>query len=386
MFLIHAAAADNQGKRDEVMSTPANKKRRVITLQTKKAIIEASGNKNSVQLSKEFDLAPSTIRTILAGKASILGAINEGNSTKRVRMKRAKNVDLEEGVMRWVKTVRSQNISLTGPLLKEKAKELAKELAKPLRKTLRTEQRPLDANKAELEKKADKLDRFRASDGWLDKFKQRHSIVFRSNQVEKGASDIDLGALNDGHWQQGVLQAAIAQFSPNEMLTNTKSHLQRSWEAVTPETLDNCFLNGGFLINEQVVKQELEDGVEDEETTPWAYLQTDNEMEGDLEDYLAGDEGRALTLAEIAEGCLTTEVENANEESETGVLEMDEKPELSAVTTTPREAKEALRIVRRYLETNIADNSVLRMCDKLNDVLAEECFKKTNLNYFTPNQ
>jgi hypothetical protein len=69
-------------------------------------------------------------------------------------------------------------------LFQEKAQELAKELAKPLRKALEDKPRPFGELDAKLEKKAGELEEFKASDGWMEKFKQRHSIVFKGNQGE----------------------------------------------------------------------------------------------------------------------------------------------------------------------------------------------------------
>lgn len=82
-------------------------------------------------------------------------------------------------------------------MFQEKAQELAKELAKPLRKALEDKPRPLCESDAKLGKKADELEEFKASDGWMDRFKQRHSIVFKGNQGE--AAEIDIRALGD--WQ-----------------------------------------------------------------------------------------------------------------------------------------------------------------------------------------
>uniref|UniRef100_A0A915EB41 HTH CENPB-type domain-containing protein n=1 Tax=Ditylenchus dipsaci TaxID=166011 RepID=A0A915EB41_9BILA len=59
------------------------------------------------------------------------------------------------------------------------------------------EERPLAELDAILEKKAVEFEIFKASDGWLRKFKHRHSISFQENQAE--AADIDLEKLRN--WQ-----------------------------------------------------------------------------------------------------------------------------------------------------------------------------------------
>uniref|UniRef100_A0A915DQY6 HTH psq-type domain-containing protein n=1 Tax=Ditylenchus dipsaci TaxID=166011 RepID=A0A915DQY6_9BILA len=90
------------------MATPS-KKRRVISLELKKQIIDASVGKKSDELSKQFSLPASSIRNILSERKTILEAIDEGNKAKRVHLKTPKHNDLEEAVLRWFKAVRSTN-------------------------------------------------------------------------------------------------------------------------------------------------------------------------------------------------------------------------------------------------------------------------------------
>jgi hypothetical protein len=89
-------------------------------LETKRQIINASVGKSSSELSKQFSLPPTTIRTILGKKDSINNAIGEGKDSKRAHLKPAINANLDNAVLLWMKTVRSQNVPLSGPLLKVK--------------------------------------------------------------------------------------------------------------------------------------------------------------------------------------------------------------------------------------------------------------------------
>ncbi|KAL7071747.1 hypothetical protein ACQ4LE_009375 [Meloidogyne hapla] len=99
------------------MSSP-NRKRSKITLETKKKIIDVSANQNSTELGKQFELPPSTIRRILQNKRSILNALEQGNEAKRIVLRPVKHVNIDEAVLLWVKTLRTNGISLNGPLLK----------------------------------------------------------------------------------------------------------------------------------------------------------------------------------------------------------------------------------------------------------------------------
>lgn len=108
------------------MDTPKSRKRRTILIATKKAIIDASeSGKSNADLSKQFrdekgDLPLDTIKTILKPKSkqAILSAVDDGIEAKRARTTTARNSDLEEALLSWLKIVRSQNIPVTGPLLK----------------------------------------------------------------------------------------------------------------------------------------------------------------------------------------------------------------------------------------------------------------------------
>ncbi|XP_034944919.1 tigger transposable element-derived protein 4-like [Chelonus insularis] len=60
--------------------------------------------------------------------------------------------DVEECLLTWFKQCRDKNISVSGPLLREKAEEFSKSLGHSS---------------------------FHASNGWLVNFKKRHELVFR---------------------------------------------------------------------------------------------------------------------------------------------------------------------------------------------------------------
>ena len=94
-------------------------KRTAVTLNTKKEIIEAAENSsNKTELANQFGIKRPTLQNILKNKEGILAAIDDGNSAKRKRVTKGKHEDVEKSLVRWVKTVRSQNIPVTGELLK----------------------------------------------------------------------------------------------------------------------------------------------------------------------------------------------------------------------------------------------------------------------------
>lgn len=101
------------------MSTPAPKrKRQQISVEVKKQIIDASATKSYGQLATDFKLPKSTISTIVKDKEKTLAAIDGGFDAKRKRLTTGRNEDLEASVLTWFQQVRSQNVAISGPLLK----------------------------------------------------------------------------------------------------------------------------------------------------------------------------------------------------------------------------------------------------------------------------
>lgn len=101
------------------MTTTPKRKRQQISIETKKQIIDASSAKKTYgQLATDFKLPKSTISTIVKDKDRILAAIDEGTGAKRKRLMTGKHVNLEAAVLTWFQQVRSQNVAISGPLLK----------------------------------------------------------------------------------------------------------------------------------------------------------------------------------------------------------------------------------------------------------------------------
>uniref|UniRef100_A0A915EDR3 HTH psq-type domain-containing protein n=1 Tax=Ditylenchus dipsaci TaxID=166011 RepID=A0A915EDR3_9BILA len=72
-------------------STPTNK--RVISFNTKLAIIEAATCINKSQLARQFNLPKSTVKGILSNKDAILKAICQGKDSRKSRLKPANILD-----------------------------------------------------------------------------------------------------------------------------------------------------------------------------------------------------------------------------------------------------------------------------------------------------
>ena len=116
--------------------------------------------KTKIQIAEDFGIPASTLSTILAKKDEIRKRFEDGDSRKRKRD--ADFPDVDEAVLRFFKQARAENVSIPGPVLQGKAEFYAKQMGHS---------------------------NFRASNGWLEKFKSRHEIAFKkvcgeSNAVE----------------------------------------------------------------------------------------------------------------------------------------------------------------------------------------------------------
>ncbi|CAG9563419.1 unnamed protein product [Danaus chrysippus] len=129
------------------------RKLKTLTLREKFNVINAvkSGTKKK-DVAAHYGLPASTLSTIIKNEAEILQRYESSSNLSCKRRRLAEFPDLEECLLTWFKQCRDKNISVSGPILREKAEEFSKSLGHSS---------------------------FRASNGWLVNFKKRHELVFR---------------------------------------------------------------------------------------------------------------------------------------------------------------------------------------------------------------
>jgi len=102
----------------------AVRKRKSFTLEKKIEIINSSEDaKNKSDLAGLFDLNRETVRDILRNKESIMKAAEEGMNLQRAKLRKAANGEIKEAVLNWAKRMRSQNLPITGDLMKVSSKK-----------------------------------------------------------------------------------------------------------------------------------------------------------------------------------------------------------------------------------------------------------------------
>lgn len=152
-------------------------KRKSLCIDEKVLLIRAieTGEKIS-DVGKRFGFSRSTVSTIWKNKEKILHAEGEGKSSKK--LKKPIYEDLDQAVLSWFHRQRQNNMPISGPLVKAKAENFAEELG---------------------------LTSFKASEGWLGKFKQRHHINY--GKISGEARSVDTNVTHD--WTPPSIKEAL---------------------------------------------------------------------------------------------------------------------------------------------------------------------------------
>ena len=97
------------------------------------------------EASEKFGVPKNTISTWMKNKNKLFEGLKQSSSDAK-KMRGCDYEQVDKAVFKWFSLQRSQNVPIDGPILKEKALQFAKSFNFPT---------------------------FKASDGWLDKWKKR---------------------------------------------------------------------------------------------------------------------------------------------------------------------------------------------------------------------
>ncbi|XP_064462137.1 tigger transposable element-derived protein 6-like [Ornithodoros turicata] len=171
------------------------RKRKIITLEDKAKILEAVGNEEKKKdVAERYGIPQSSLSTILKAKDSILDGLKKGTSSQCKRLKGAMYDDVDKAVYSWFMETRAQNVPITGAVLQQKAKDFACLLEN---------------------------DAFRASSGWLHRFKVRHAIVGKVVSGESASADVPEAAV----WLEEVLPRILTRYQPRDVYNADESAL-----------------------------------------------------------------------------------------------------------------------------------------------------------------
>ncbi|KAH9362068.1 hypothetical protein HPB48_002046 [Haemaphysalis longicornis] len=147
------------------MAAPQTKKRKFLSLEQKAQIIAeaATGRKNG-SIGEEYGISPSSLSTILKSEASISKALASGMSAQRKKTTQPAHEDFDKVVYYLVlRDKGAKKIPISGTMIQQKALNYACLLGVG--------------------------DDFKASTGWLNRFKERHDIVGEVLSGESASAD-----------------------------------------------------------------------------------------------------------------------------------------------------------------------------------------------------
>ncbi|XP_028968478.1 tigger transposable element-derived protein 6 [Galendromus occidentalis] len=172
---------------DATVSMDTQKRRKQFCLEEKLSILEeVNSGKKKVDVAKKYGISKSTLSTILKDSKKLEEqAKTAGFDPKRRRMRTAQYDDIDKATLMWLQDVRSKNIPVTGPLLRERALHYAGELGH---------------------------DDFRASEGWLARFRNRYGVRTRA------PSDEVAPVSKAQEWTEATMKSIIAgEITPQDV-------------------------------------------------------------------------------------------------------------------------------------------------------------------------
>lgn len=197
-------------------------KRKSFTVEQKVEIIKLVVDKKEHQsdVAKKFGLSATTVNGFITKRDKILEEWNRGCIAKK-KFRSPESYALDTALLQWFTTQRANNVPLSQVLLIEKAKQLAEQL---------------------------RIEDFKASSGYIDRFKKRNGIIFRSIQGESQSVDQDACR----NWLDTVLPREIAGYDPKDVFNADETAL--FFRALPERTLalkgDKC--KGGKQVKQRI--------------------------------------------------------------------------------------------------------------------------------------
>ena len=119
-----------------------------------KILKEVDGGNSSASIARKYNIAKQTLSNWQKNKKLIYEAVDSNSSTaKRQRFRGSPFENIDEACYKWLVNARSQSIPISAIVLKTKALYFAKEFG---------------------------CNDFSASDGWLDRWKKRKNVSFKT--------------------------------------------------------------------------------------------------------------------------------------------------------------------------------------------------------------
>ncbi|XP_060845841.1 tigger transposable element-derived protein 3-like [Rhopalosiphum padi] len=133
-------------------------KRKRLSLREKVDILDYRKNNGNVgirALAEKFQVGKTQIADIVSNSEEIYKAwVENGNEERKLtKLRKCEGNVIDKELLVWFSKTREKNLPVSGPTIQEKGKQLAEVYG---------------------------LNDFKASNGWLEKFRKRHNISFKS--------------------------------------------------------------------------------------------------------------------------------------------------------------------------------------------------------------
>ena len=170
------------------MATVATK-RKLSTKSIKEkyaALKEVEEGSSKSQIATKYGIPKNTLSTWIKSKEKIFEAMKtQGNKSKLQRLKEGTYTHLDNLIFKFL-TIRSRNVVVTASILKTKAKKLAERI---------------------------NIKEFHASDGWLDRWKNRYNVSFKTVSGEGNSCTAEMIA----PWKETTLPTILSKYKLDEI-------------------------------------------------------------------------------------------------------------------------------------------------------------------------
>ena len=163
------------------------RKRNDLALSDKFRVVELlDQGKTQMEIAKSLDCSQAQISRISRSRAEIRAEYESNTNPDRKRHRTGKAPDVENALNVWFADARARDIPINGSILAEKSEALAKLMKK---------------------------DDFKATDGWLSRWKKRQNIGFKPLHGE--SKDADTTAADN--WVSNVLPGLLRDYDANDI-------------------------------------------------------------------------------------------------------------------------------------------------------------------------
>ena len=183
------------------------------------------GVKAKKQIAADFGIPVSTLSTwIKKGDEIKQKYLTGGMGSQRKKSRGAKFPEVEKALLTWFKNAREQNVTVSGEIMREKAKYFATKLGI-----------------SDLE--------FDCSSGWLERFKVRHDISFK--RVCGEANSVETNSVEMENWQN-KLAKILQDYSPDQIYNADETGI--FYRLLPDKTLEfkNVNCHGGKLSKDRL--------------------------------------------------------------------------------------------------------------------------------------